>query len=87
MSISGTVCISCFGPTAFLDADDRCSCASGHVMNGPDECVPCAGPGADLVNGKCTCDPEFSILDEKGHGLAIFIFIIIYSLYIIIFIN
>ena len=68
MSISGTLCISCFGPTAFLDVDDRCSCASGHVMNGSDECVPCAGPGAELVNGKCTCDPEFSILDEKETG-------------------
>ena len=80
MSISGTQCISCFGPTAFLDEDDRCSCASGHVMNGPDECVPCAGPGAKLVNGKCTCDPEFSNLDEKGQGLAMLHFYLVSSI-------
>ena len=41
-------------------------------MNGPDECVPCAGPGARINdNGECDCTPQFAEFLEEGTGAQI----------------
>ena len=46
-------------------------------MNGPDECVPCAGPGARInENGECDCTPQFAEFLEEGKGAQIDIIII-----------
>ena len=46
-------------------------------MNGPDECVPCAGPGARInENGECDCTPQFAEFLEEGTGAQIDLLII-----------
>ena len=52
---------------AYMKEPGKCTCRDGFLLDDTRGCILCVGPGARL-NGdhECSCDPQFSKLDENG---------------------
>ena len=61
----GASCVPCIEEADVSSlVDGVCTCVETHMLF-VDECIPCSGVGAMLIEGECVC-PEFATLSSSG---------------------
>ena len=57
--------------TSTIACDGECACQKNYFVDAAGEnCIPCAGPFAELVNDECTCNDESVVNDIVDSGLC-----------------